>query len=139
MDETSPLAIEGLVLEMMVEASRSHEGARGRIPPRWLEQAKDVLHAQFSTSLTLTDIAEAVGVHPSHLAREFRKHYRHTVGEYVRQLRVEYARLQISAGGGTLAEIAAAAGFADQSHFTRTFRQHTGLTPLEYQRNSLRR
>jgi len=39
----------------------------------------------------------------------------------------------------TLASLALAAGFADQSHFTRAFKRHTGLTPNAYRRSTRRR
>ena len=49
----------------------------------------------------------------------------------MRQLRIEFARRQL-AGDASLSTIAAAAGFCDQSHFTRLFKQYMGLTPAEY-------
>jgi AraC family transcriptional regulator len=47
-------------------------------------------------------------------------------------LRVEWAAAEILSGHRSLAEIAAEAGFADQSHFTRVFRRQVGVTPGEY-------
>jgi len=75
-----------------------------------------------------------VGIHPVHLAREFRRHYQCTIGEYVRRLKVEYACLQISVSEASLHQIALAAGFFDQSHFARTFKQIMGVTPGNYRR-----
>ncbi len=82
--------------------------------------------------LTLAAIASVVGMHPVYLAREFRKHFRCTVGQYQRRLRIESACLEISRSDTPLAEVAAAVGFYDQSHFSRTFKRITGLTPAEY-------
>jgi AraC family transcriptional regulator len=101
-------------------------------PPRWLRQAKDMLHDQFSENLTLEAIAEAVRVHPVYLARAWRKYFHCTVGQYLRQLRIESACREIALSDTPLAEVAAAAGFYDQSHFSRTFKRITGLTPAEY-------
>ena len=47
-------------------------------------------------------------------------------------LRVEFACGRMVDGNTTLAEIASDAGFSDQPHFSRTFKQETGLTPAEY-------
>lgn len=132
MDEAAPLAIEGLALEMLAEASRHSLNSSDRQPPRWLQQARDLLHDQFSENPTLAAIAEAVGVHPVYLAREFRRHYRCTVGEYLRQVRVESACRQITGSDMPLADVATAVGFYDQSHFSRTFKRITGLTPAEF-------
>jgi AraC family transcriptional regulator len=131
-DAASPLAIEGIALEILAEAARRQHRAFERQPPRWLGRVRELLHAQFPEPLTLARVAEAAGVHPVHLAREFRRHYRCTVGEYVRRLRVERACREIAKSDVPLVEIASAAGFYDQSHFSRTFKRLTGLTPAAF-------
>jgi len=130
--ESSPLVIEGLAFEILGEASKRSTQSSELRPPRWLVQAREMLHSHYSTSLTLTSIAESVGVHPVHLARTFRKHYRCTVGEYVRQLRIQFACRELSMCDTPLVDIASAAGFCSQSHFSTLFKRHTGLTPAEY-------
>jgi AraC family transcriptional regulator len=134
MDQLSPLAMEALALEMVVETSRHHSRMLGRIPRRWLEQAKEIIHERFSESLIITEIAASVGVHPVHLAREFRRSYHCTVGEYIRKLRIEFACRQLFESDTPLVEIAVAAGFSDHSHFSRTFKQLIGMTPAEYRK-----
>jgi AraC family transcriptional regulator len=131
MDEVSPLAIEGLFLELMAAASRSSKMAALQVP-RWLKRVKEMIDTSFSNNLTISEIAETVGVHPVHLATVFRKHYRCTIGEYVRQLRIEYACRRLSLADGSLVEIALDAGFSDQSHFSKTFKQFTGLSPARF-------
>lgn len=72
-------------------------------------------------------------MHPVYLASEFRRRFVLTVGEYVRRLRIDYACGEISARENvSLAEIALATGFSSQSHFSKTFKRVTGMTPLEY-------
>ena len=130
-DSVAPVIVEGLMLEMLGHASRSLIKAPVR-PPRWLAQARDLVHGRFNDSLNLVEIAHTVGVHPTHLARTFKKHYRTTVGEYVRRLRLDWATRQLSETEDSIAEIASAAGFYDQSHFSHLFKQHTGFTPAEF-------
>jgi AraC family transcriptional regulator len=130
-DNVAQVIVEGLMLEMLGHASRSLIKTPVR-PPGWLTQARDLLHGRFNDSLNLVEIAHTVGVHPTHLARTFKKHYRTTVGEYVRQLRLDWASRQLSETEDSIAEIAAAAGFYDQSHFSHLFKQHTGFTPAEF-------
>lgn len=134
-DVFSRLIIEALALEILAEASRhSVKGAplAARAAPRWLEQARELLHERFCEHLSQTEIAELVGVHPVHLAREFRRFQHCTIGEYLRWLRVEFACLQLSASDVPLSEIALNAGFYDQSHFARTFKTLVGATPNQY-------
>lgn len=130
-DSVAPVIVEGLVLEMLGHASRSLFKTPVRAP-RWLAEARDLLHGHFNDSLNLVEIAHVVGVHPTHLARSFKKHFRATVGEYVRRLRLDWAMRQLSESDDSIAEIAAAAGFYDQSHFSHLFKQHTGFSPAEF-------
>lgn len=128
-DAASSLAIGGLALEVLAELGSAKHGTVEKKRPRWLEEARDLLHARFTETLTHDEIASLVGVHPVHLATVFRRIFRCTIGDYVRRLRIEHAAGQISSTGASLAEIACSAGFADQSHFSKVFRGHTGLTP----------
>lgn len=140
MDEVSTLVIEGLALEMFGATSRHYRALeaseRGAVAPRWVLQARELIEARFSESLTLAGVASCVGVHPVHLARVFRRYYRCTIGEYVRQVRVEFASRELSGSDTPLAEVAAASGFSDQSHFSKTFKRLTGQTPAEFRKGS---
>ncbi|MBA3242591.1 MAG: helix-turn-helix transcriptional regulator [Acidobacteria bacterium] len=131
-DNYTPLAVEGIMLEMLAEISRRAEPAEGRRAPRWLERAREILHEQACVIPTLASLAASVGVHPVHLAHEFRKFYRESVGEYARRLRVEAACREVAQSERPLSEIAADAGFYDQSHFSNAFKRHTGLTPAAF-------
>ena len=131
MDPVSPLVIESLGVEIMAEISRSAQGVE-RKPPAWLERAREFLHENFAESMHLSEVAKIAEVHPVHLVRVFRSFYRCTIGEYVRKLRVEFASRELSTSDLPLAAIALSAGFSDQSHLSRTFRQHTGLSPSEF-------
>jgi AraC family transcriptional regulator len=136
LDEVSPLVIEGLTLELLAGCARQGGSTRQRTPPRWLEQVQELLHDRFTEQLTLDDIADAVGVHPAHLARVFRQVHACSVGAYVRRLRVEFACRCLSTSNTSLVEIALAAGFSDQSHFSRTFKRHLGLSPAVFRKSS---
>lgn len=132
MDDVAPLSIEGLVFEMLAEVSRRQTEGAVEKSPRWLKQAQEILHERFSEYLSLSEISGAVGVHPVHLSRVFRVHYRCTIGDYIRRLRIEYALREILTSNTTLLEIATTAGFSDQSHFSRVFKRYMGMTPAEY-------
>lgn len=133
MDEVSPLMIESLALEIIAVTSRCLSLTEHRAP-RWLEQVREMLHARLSEEVTFDNIAEAAGAHPVYIARQFRKHYYCTMGEYVRRLRVEAVSREITRSDTPFSEIASTLGFYDQSHLTNTFKRLTGMTPGQYRR-----
>jgi AraC family transcriptional regulator len=131
-DKYSPPAVEGILLEMLAEISRCEEQSAALRAPRWLERAREMLHEHATKILSPSEIATEVGVHPVHLAHEFRRFYRASIGEYARRLRVEAACREMAESDLPLSEIAANAGFYDQSHFSNVFKRHTGMTPTAF-------
>ncbi len=131
-DDVAPLAIEGLALEMLAGVARASSHVSENGSDHWLRKAEGFLHERFHESISLADVATFAQVHPVSLARAFRRTYHCTVGEYVRKLRIELACAKLSASDVSLVEIAFSAGFSEQSHFCRTFKRLTGLTPSEY-------
>jgi AraC family transcriptional regulator len=136
-DAASYLAIEGLGLELIAAIARDSRRRENtsRQPPHWLSQAHELIKSRFLEHLTLGDIAHTVGVHPVTLAREFRHHYYCTIGELVRRERIDFACRELLRPDESIADIAIAAGFYDQSHFAKTFKKLTGITPAEYRVN----
>jgi AraC family transcriptional regulator len=133
-DDLSPLALEGLALELLATVARLRDLRPGSAPP-WLNTAEAMLRERFRSRISCAEVAAGVGVHPTHLARVFRQHYRSSIGGYVRTLRMQWAGRELMATARPIAAIAADAGFADQSHFTRRFRDATGLTPAAWRRS----
>lgn len=131
MDEASPIAIESYFLEIVAKLIRADKKSRNSPPPIWLKRAWDLVNDSFKESLNLSKIAEEVGIHPTYLTEMFRKHFGITLGEYVRNLRLDFTFQQITETGKSLTEIALEAGFYDQSHFTRRFKEKFNATPLE--------
>jgi len=138
-DGFSALVLESIATELLIETSRQDARKAERKPPPWLERVKEFLRENFSEPPCLDDLAKAVNVHPTHLARVFRQYERCTVGDYIRQVRINYARQRMLSSNEPLVEIALAAGFADQTHFTRSFKRLTGITPSEFRRIFARR
>jgi AraC family transcriptional regulator len=137
-DSVSPLMIEALALEFASGVFRADEGSVALKQPRWLEDVREYLHAHFCEEIELQKLARTAGVHAAHLNRAFRTRHFCSVGEYVRRLRVDYAARELAGSPRPIADIASAAGFADQSHFSRVFVRITGLSPGRYRRLHIR-
>jgi len=130
-DSLSEIVIESLAAEVIVFASRfasRNDGGRNR----WPDRARRLIEEEFASPLSLAGIAHEVGVHPVHLARQFRASQGCTVGEYIRRVRVAFARRELAMTDRPVAEIALSAGFFDQSQLTKTFKRVTGRTPAAY-------
>lgn len=138
-DTFSPLIIEALVTELLVDSARAPADGHHSSPP-WIQRVRELLREQFSEKLSLATIAVVAGVHPSHLCRGFRQHSGISLGEFVRQLRIEHACRQLRQSDIPLVDLAVQSGFSDQSHFSRTFKTRVGMTPAAYRRiNSSRK
>jgi AraC family transcriptional regulator len=133
-DDLTPLALEGMLLELLAELARGRARRTGDDTPRSLRKAAEFLHAHFTEKLTADAVAAAAGVHPSHLMRAFRSRHGCTIGDYVRGLRVDYALHLLRSSDAPLGQIALDAGFCDQGHFSRAFKAHTGVSPGEFRK-----
>lgn len=133
-ETASALVVEGLGLEMLGGLLRQSVPVESR-PPSWLRSALDRLHDEFDQPLTVDRVACDLGVSSVRLSRAFRRFYGETMGDRLRRLRVERACERLAKTDDTrLADLAFDLGFADQSHFTRVFKRHTGFTPGQYRR-----
>ena len=124
------LMVEGLVLQGLAWLARLARIAHER--PPWLDRVVDLARRQ----QPLGAIASIVGRHASHVAREFRRHEGVSVGEFSRRCRLELAAATLKTGSGSIADVAFAAGFCDQSHFTNAFRRVFGVTPAAWRQSA---
>jgi len=130
-DACSELIAEGVSLEMLAFLARTSIGYEKR-PPLWLRRVVDRLNSDYLTNPSSEELAATAGVHPVHLAAMFRQFFHQTIGEYVQALRVQHATRLLGDHDLSLADIAIASGFSDQSHLTRTFKRRIGTTPGVY-------
>ena len=129
------LVLEGLLFELLGTLVRKRGLERTQRGEAWLRRALDYLEANYRSRLTVTEVARQAGIHPSYLAELFRERFATSVGEWVRNRRLEFARGALRNPSMSISSIAFQAGFADQSHLTRLFRARFGLTPAEYRRS----
>lgn len=100
---------------------------RAPLPLRWLDRVREQLRDD-PDEPDLSSLADQAGVHRVHLSRSFSRRFGLPPSRY--RLRCRLGRAIADMMGGTrLADAALAAGFADQSHFTRAVRAETGLPP----------
>jgi AraC family transcriptional regulator len=123
------LAVE--LLDMSAAGASPLQRRREHSPP-WLRTAREAIQDRCRERLGLRELASEIGVHPVHLTRAFRRFVRQTPGAYHQRCRLEKAAVLLSAGTRCLADISAETGFADQSHFSRSFHKFYGLPPGQF-------
>lgn len=129
--EADRLLIEDLALILTGAVTDGHD--RSRHLPDWLATASEIVADLATTQgLEIRHVAAQVAVHPVYLARAWQRHFGQPPGLTVRRRRADHAAVQM-ASGLSLAEVAASAGYADQSHMTREYVHIFGLTPGKFQ------
>ena len=138
-DDASSLSLHGLGLELLATLARVSRPSAVEGRGGWIKRMEDYLRANFQERLTLDEVAAEVGVHPTHMARVFRRQFGATMGEFLRGLRIERAMGLLTHSHLPLSEISQCSGFSDQAHFTRVFKRHLGMTPGAYRLRLRRR
>ena len=101
---------------------------------RAITQIRMYLEEHIAQKVTLQDLAQLVQMHPSYVIRAFHAAVGLPPHAYLTQIRIDRAQILLRAGRSP-SDIAMTLGFADQSHFTRHFRQSVGVTPSQFARS----
>jgi AraC family transcriptional regulator len=127
---------EGLSTALAVHLLREYGAAvlvpkrqYGRLPRAKLARAVEYIQDQLDADLTVSGIAQAVGMSRYHFTRLFKESTGQSPYQYVVEARVRKAKQLLTTGRFTISEAAYHVGFVDQSHLTRHFKRIFGLPP----------
>lgn len=126
------LSIQQLLLSVFSQLNQE-KIAQSVHKPIWVKQIDELLHENFMDKLNLTELSHTLNIHPVHLSRDFQKYFHCNLGEYIRKLKINRSLLLLH-NNESLTDIALECGFADQSHFIRSFKENIGITPLKYRK-----
>ena len=136
-----PLYAEALSVQLAVHLIRAYAtcsfkapGDACRLSDREIDRLEDYVDAHLHHTITLEDMARALGMGVWTLNRHLRRTLNASAYAFVVERRIQRARHLLRVGDLSLKEIAAAAGFSDQAHMTRMFRAKLGMTPGQYRR-----
>ena len=116
-------------------AAIAHAGRqpiRGGLPPRTMRRVLEYIETHLAENISIESLAAVAGLSMFHFARTFKQSAGQTPHGYVVQCRVRRAKGMLASTDLSLSEIAVAAGFSDQSHCARRFREHVGVSPRDY-------
>jgi len=132
-DAFAAMALEGLAMELVAAFARWTDTPRRPKAPAWIISVRDAVQDAAAESPSLGALGAMVGKHPVHVAREFRRQFGISIGEFRRRRRLERAA-ELLESRISLTEIAFRCGFASQSHFCRAFKAAYGVTPSQRRR-----
>lgn len=127
-DISSHLTIQMLLLDLLNFSNKPSYKSR----PEWVQTLNELLNDKWNEPLSLAELSISTKTYPTTISKHFRKYFSCTLGEYLRKLKIENSIPLIKNSQMSLTEIAFYCGFADQSHFTRTFKQMTGFLPKDF-------
>ena len=140
-NEVLPLFTDGWAMQALAyvaktaRSPRPHRVSSGTgLAPWQLRRAKEMLQADLSENLSLTNVATACKLSLSHFARSFKISTGFPPHQWLMSVRIELARTLLAKSQTPLVEIAGMCGFADQSHFSRVFGRIVGTRPGAWRR-----
>ncbi len=101
---------------------------------RHVHKALEYIGEEYSSSISLKDVAEHVGLSNCRLAHLVKDFTGKTVLQNIRDVRIRHAQELLEEGAMSCAEVGYEVGFGDQSYFTVHFKRQTGMTPAKYRR-----
>ncbi|MBD0395440.1 MAG: helix-turn-helix transcriptional regulator [Microcoleus sp. C1-bin4] len=132
-DDVSRASMHNLSLEIL--GRLLFTGDTAKTPrPAWVDKLEEILRSGYSEKFSLDELSRELSIHPVHISRSFSQYFHCTLGEYVRSVRVERSLAFMPDKNLSLTEIAFNCGFADQSHFLRSFKQIMGVSPSAYRK-----
>jgi transcriptional regulator GlxA family with amidase domain len=105
---------------------------RGGLPPRVVRRLREHIDSNIDRRISVEALAKLANLSVCYFVRAFKESVGVTPHDYLIRRRVKRTMELLSDTDMSLSEIALAAGFADQSHCARRFRQHVGMSPRDY-------
>ena len=119
-------------------ANRMQAVNRREIYSRQVHLCLDYIEHHLQEPLTVEILAEALGLSPTYLSTLFKKETGVAVSEYIRRQRIDTAKTLLQYTEFSCLEIAEYLCFSSDSHFSRIFRQYTGMTPTAFRKANFR-
>ena len=102
--------------------------------PFWVKSLNELLNDCWNENPNLQDLAQVLNLNPITISKHFPRYFGCTLGEYMRRIKIDRSLSLIESNQINLTEIGFQCGFADQSHFIRTFKNQTGFLPKQFQK-----
>lgn len=118
---------------------RCKSGGSALPDTEWVNNIEMYIKENFAKALTLKIIADDCHGSPYHLHRTFKRITMITPITYLENVRINYAKMQLTTANQSIETIGKMAGFPNPSHFSTTFKRHTGLSPNQFRKTIIKK
>ena len=126
-------ALTNLTYRLVIDfAERMHRLRYGNNPSRMVIEVNNYIREHFSEPITVANMAKALARGRCRLSTDFKKETGENLSDFILKLKIEESKKLLRYTDKPSVEIALYLGFSSQSHFSRTFKKHVGITPNEY-------
>lgn len=105
--------------------------------PKWLLDLIAEIHRQENISWTVSDVVNSSNYSHVHLIREFKKYFGYSIVEYLRMVKISFAKDYLKHSDLSISEISLLLGFSSVSHLNHIFKEASGKTPLQFRKDYL--
>lgn len=141
-EQGDSLYAESLSCVLITRLAKCHENQKtieqpaGGLSEKGRCRVIDFIEANLGENLSISVLASEVGLSPHHFSHSFVMSFAETPHQYVVRRRIEEATRMIKTSSNSLTEIAMILGFSSHAHFSKVFRDHTGMTPSSMRKQS---
>jgi AraC family transcriptional regulator len=140
-EQVNQLFVDHVMLAVGMHVAQTYGGmrplsprVRGGLAPWQVRRAKEILSAHLDGDISLQEVARECHLSMSHFSRQFRRTTGLPPHKWLLTRRIEVAKEKLGDPRLSLPDVAAACGFADQSHLTRVFTRMVGVSPGAWRR-----
>lgn len=119
------------ILRNYAGAGKLPQGPKGGLSNRSARRVQEFLDVNFSSKITVAELAAVSGLSPGHFILAFTKTFGEPPHKYLLRLRLDFAEKLLVESDLSIAEVAHLSGFSDQSHLTVTMSKYRGRTPKQ--------
>jgi two-component system response regulator YesN len=121
-------SLEELCLQLSARLQYRSETAHSVLA----DKLKSYIDGHLQEDLSLDDLAEVTAYSKQFICKVFKEHYSVTIADYLTKQRIERAKGLLADGQLSIADVAERSGYRSPGYFGTKFKQHTGVTPMQF-------
>src|SRR5699024_3008025 len=136
--ENNNIIIQTLISHVLLLSARMAASTKERTPLQtdiYIKNVIEYIHHNYDRDLKVAELASIVYLHPSYLHRIFKESMNCTIMEYIKESRMDKAKMLLAKTDIPITEISDYVGMNSRQYFSYLFKKTTGQTPRSYRKN----